>query len=1045
MIVFKGGSLGASGSRTGLGKGFGGLTSYLQRGAKAAPQPDRVAWVAYRNLAGVDDPRHAAQVMRAHANENDRVRQPVYHLGFSLNPGEHLSRESWEKAIDQVLHRMGLATHQAVLVAHRDTEKEHVHLIVNRVGPNGRAWDLHDDMVKAREAIRRIERDLGLIPTGGRDLPVPDLTPGTYHEARRTGVQPIADRLRDQARDLFGAATSWHDLEARLAREGFRLEPAARGSGLVVTDGSRAVSLSRVDRSLSGPKLAERFGSTFRDHRLQEPEPPTPAAVHRSVVPLPGETLEARAAALVGRLTETRATFTETDLRRAAFHHPESVALVREALRSNDVLELGRDARGAHRYTTREYLEAEVRLLVTATKLASRDRLRLEPEGAIEAIRRAAPVLSPEQRRAVFHATAQTDLAQIVGRAGAGKTTAARTIAAAYREQGYALRGAALSGKAAEVLERETAISSRTIASLELAWSEGREPLHARSVLVVDESGMIDARTLGRLLAHAEDRGAKVVLLGDPNQLQAIGAGDAYRGLLEQHASAHIGTIRRQAEPWQRVASEDLAFGRVASALDRYDTAGRLHWAETPAAAQAALLDRYERDRREAPNASQLILAYRRDDVAQLNEGVRVARKAAGEIQAGVQVGRIEVSAGDRIVFLRNEPGREVATVATAAAGSSAGVRNGTLGTVLTAEAHRITVRLDEGREVSFDPSRYPSIAHGYAVTVHKAQGATIDQVYTLADPIMNRHAAYVALTRHREGVHLFADRESFPSRAQLDRTLSRDGRKDLASDYSSADLRRAVSRYQEIASKILHATREERPLREALAAHERLRETRQHVIDSRRSLFDAASRVYLDPAKAFRGLVRDPAALDNLRRAQPAVYGALRGRGSLLGVGKERGAAPAVAALTGRLEAYRRSLAGLEGAKRDARELGARLPLTNPSKGIPGRTLVQGAAAIAVSRRPGRAATGQVLRRLHPTTAQVHRQLNRVTNALRAYRFASQSAQDAIEVAIRGMGRVGLNSALLLLPPEVAIPVGIAARAVERVLSKAMELGLER
>jgi hypothetical protein len=321
----------------------------------------------------------------------------------------------------------------------------------------------------------------------------------------------------------------------------------------------------------------------------------------------------------------------------------------------------------------------------------------------------------------------------------------------------------------------------------------------------------------------------------------------------------------------------------------------------------------------------------------------------------------------------------------------------------------------------------------------------TVSQLIGATYPVALPHAAYVALTRHREGVHLFADRERFPSRAQLDRTLSRDGRKDLASDYSSADLRRAVSRYQEIATKILHATREERPLREALAAHERLRDTRLHVIDSRRSLFDAASRVYVDPAKAFRGLVRDPAALDNLRRAQPTVYGELRGRSSLLGMGKERAAAPAVAALTGRLEAYRRSLAGLEAAKRDARELGARLSMTNPSKGIPRRTLVQGAAAIVVSRRPGRAATRQALRRLHPTTAQLHRQLNRLTSALRAYRFASQSAQDAIEVAIRGMGRVGLNSALLLLPPKVAIPVGIAARTVERVLSKALELGLER
>ena len=137
-------------------------------------------------------------------------------------------------------------------------------------------------------------------------------------------------------------------------------------------------------------------------------------------------------------------------------------------------------------------------------------------------------------------------------------------------------RGAALSGKAAEVLERETAIASRTIASLELAWFEGREPLHARSVLIVDEASMIDARTLGRLLAHAEDSAApRSSSWAIRTQLQAIGAGDAYRGLLEQHARAYIGTIRRQAEPWQRAASEELAFGRVASALGLLRRRGR--------------------------------------------------------------------------------------------------------------------------------------------------------------------------------------------------------------------------------------------------------------------------------------------------------------------------------------------------------------------------------------------------------------------------------------------------------------------------------------
>ena len=85
----------------------------------------------------------------------------------------------------------------------------------------------------------------------------------------------------------------------------------------------------------------------------------------------------------------------------------------------------------------------------------------------------------------------------------------------------------------------------------------------------------------------------------------------------------------------------------------------------------------------------------------------------------------------------------------------------------------------------------------GYAVTIHKAQGATVDRVYALADPMMNRNAAYVALTRHREGVHLYADRKTFGGRQQLDRVLSRESRKDLARDYAAADLGRLVSRIQ--------------------------------------------------------------------------------------------------------------------------------------------------------------------------------------------------------------------------------------------------------
>ena len=252
MIVFKGGRRSASGARTGLGTSFGGLAAYLAKGSRDALNPDRVAWVSYRNLDGVDDPARAAQVMRAHASHHPRTQKPVYHFGLSLYPGEHLTPEQWDRAVDRVLQRLGLARHQALIIAHRDTEKDHVHVVVNRVGPDGRAWSPRRDMVKAREAVRRIEIDHGLVRTGARDLPVPELSSGAYHQALRTGRQPLADRVRDQAAAAFAEAAGWRDLEERLAARGFRLEAAARGSGLLVGDGSRSASLSRVDRALSG-------------------------------------------------------------------------------------------------------------------------------------------------------------------------------------------------------------------------------------------------------------------------------------------------------------------------------------------------------------------------------------------------------------------------------------------------------------------------------------------------------------------------------------------------------------------------------------------------------------------------------------------------------------------------------------------------------------------------------------------------------------------------------------------------------------------------
>jgi Ti-type conjugative transfer relaxase TraA len=509
------------------------------------------------------------------------------------------------------------------------------------------------------------------------------------------------------------------------------------------------------------------------------------AEMHREIARGNGERIIANPALALDAITHQQSTFTRRDMAVFAHRHSDGIeqfnAVMGAMRRTPDLVELGKDGRGEDRFTTREMIEAEQRLHRAAKLMAERERHAVNDADRLAGLSRADQrglVLSGEQANALAHITDGRDLGIVVGYAGTGKSAMLGLAREAWGAAGYEVRGVALSGIAAENLESGSGISSRTIVSMEHGWQQGRDRLTARDVLVIDEAGMVGTRQLERVLSHAADAGAKVVLVGDPQQLQAIEAGAAFRSIHERHGGAQIGEVRRQQEDWQRDATRDLATGRTGDAIHAYDTHGMVHAAPTREQARDDLIDRWDRDGQASPDKSRIILTHTNDEVRALNEAARERMRAAGDlghdVRLTVERGARNFACGDRVMFLQNERGL--------------GVKNGTLGTIEQVSAQSMIVQTDDDRSVRFDLKDYNRIDHGYAATIHKAQGMTVHRTHVLATPGMDAHGSYVALSRHRDGVELYYGRDDFANEDRLVRTLSRDRAKDMASDYEQRD-----------------------------------------------------------------------------------------------------------------------------------------------------------------------------------------------------------------------------------------------------------------
>ena len=501
---------------------------------------------------------------------------------------------------------------------------------------------------------------------------------------------------------------------------------------------------------------------------------------HEATRALNAEKIAQRPEIILETLTGRDAVFTRRDMARELHRYidaPEQFAAVMARLDASP--ELVRLSPGGGENTaqlsTREMVRTEGEMAEAAGAMAHARTHQVAP-GRLHAVLDRHGHLSAEQRAAVEHVTAPGQLAAVVGSAGAGKSRSLAAAREAWEAQGFRVLGAALAGKAAEELQGSAGMRSRTLAALEYAWRVGREELTARDVLVVDEAGMVGSRQMGRVLAEARRTGAKVVLVGDERQLQPIEAGAAFRAVVERVGAAEIREVRRQTRhQWAREASQAFARGNVGEGLAAYAGRGHVRMEDSREAAKAAIA----RDFVAGEGGSRLILAHTNRDVRDLNEAVRAERQRRGELAQGAEFGTARglrgFASGDRLVFLAND--REL------------GVKNGTLGTVEQAEPGRLAVRLDgsdgEGRRVVVQQAEYDQVDHGYAVTVHKSQGATVDRAYVLASGGMDSHLAYVSMSRHRDEATLYAGRDDFATERMLTARLSRSRPKASTLDFA--------------------------------------------------------------------------------------------------------------------------------------------------------------------------------------------------------------------------------------------------------------------
>jgi hypothetical protein len=364
---------------------------------------------------------------------------------------------------------------------------------------------------------------------------------------------------------------------------------------------------------------------------------------------------------------------------------------------------------GEPRYTTPELLAVERERLATAAGRRD-DAVAIADPADVAAAIETRPALNEDQAQLVRRLTGSGDGVDVVrAPAGTGKTFALEAARTAWEAGGYRVFGCALSARAVRELQDQAGVDATTFARLADELDRGRS-LQRGDVLIVDEAGMVGTRAIARLAEHTAAVEAKLVLVGDDCQLPELRAGGAFPVARRPARCGWATEIRRQRHDWDRDALTALRNGDVEQRARAYRDHGCIVARPTADGVRSQLVSDWWRANRD-PGCDAVMVAHRRDDVAELNQRARGLVRATGHLGADeLAAGERSFAVGDRVVCERND--------------RTFGVVNGQRGEIAAVESERRAVQLHtDGASVELGAGYLEAghLSHGYA---HRSQGS---------------------------------------------------------------------------------------------------------------------------------------------------------------------------------------------------------------------------------------------------------------------------------------------------------------------------------